>query len=84
MARESAWRFLGYWIWPVLDDETEETMFYDIMGPCSEREHRRPQATCDCPISVNPLETASSPEEARAIIRRLRAEVRGLGSIDAD
>lgn len=72
----SPWRYLGFTIWPILNDEGSQIEFYDIMAPCRDPLHERPEVRCDCAIAEDPEAMAGSPEEARQIIQHLASERR--------
>jgi hypothetical protein len=81
---KSPWRFLGFIIWPILDDETEEILFYEVMPPCG-----CPSVPgvvgCDCASAGEPIDTCHTAEEAREFVRTLRAFRKTFGvSLFAD
>jgi hypothetical protein len=65
---KSPWKYLGWTIWPILDDETDEIIFYDIHEPGDNGD-----GDCD---------SLPNLEMARAEIRRQRKENKWLAAFD--
>lgn len=59
--RRSPWNYLGWTIFPILDDETDEVIFYDIHEPGPDG--------IDCEYDTLP-----NLEVAREAIRRYRTD----------
>lgn len=72
-------RYKGWTIWPILDDDSGRVGYYDIHEPCVEGCERRTirradgslhPAKCECHYVIGSLSTATTIEEAKAIIDR--------------
>lgn len=66
---KSPWKYLGWTIWPILDDETDEIIFYDI--------HEPGENGIDADYDSLP-----NVEMAREEIRRQRKENRWIAAFD--
>jgi hypothetical protein len=65
---KSPWKYLGWTIWPILDDETDEIIFYDIHEPGDNGD-----GDCD---------SLPNLEMARAEIRRQRKDYAIIAAFD--
>jgi hypothetical protein len=65
---KSPWKYLGWTIWPILDDETEEIIFYDIHEPGH--------------IGDDDCDSLPNVEMARAEIRRQRKDYAMMNAIE--
>ena len=66
---KSPWKYLGWTIWPILDDETDEIIFYDIHAPSNTRDD-------------DEVDSLPNLEMARAEIRRQRKDYEMMNAID--
>ncbi len=65
---KSPFKYLGWTIWPILDDDTDEIIFYDIHKP-----GHTPDDDCD---------SLPNLEMARAEIRRQHKENKWIAAFD--
>lgn len=67
--RTSPWKYLGYLIFPILDDETEQVIFYDIHEPgeCSDDD---------------PTDSYADLDQAREFIRRHNRDRKFIRALD--